>query len=461
VCPRFKSLENINLCLSVSIRVLKIKKLIMKLLLSGVVAALSVFLAHTSVFALQYTFTPRVSIRESYTDNVNLAETNKEDDFIMDATAGGTFSALGRTGGMNLSFDPGYRWYAKGTELDTWRLPVTLDIWSQISRKTRLEFFNRFLRDDDPEGAEAVVSEEDGQVKAPGDTSVRRGRRPYYTNYATARINHEFGRDDSSFGQFLYSLRREEEQGGNENDHYALSGGFIYWFGPRWGTTVNSNYTIAKFENSPNYHDIAGIFQVMRRITGHFQLFGRYGYAYRDNDEDVSDYVVHAPSAGFSYELAKDSRASLVIGYFLQEFKDSDIDPEEGCFFNGDLFKRWDYQRWSASLRGLAGLDRNDFGNERLGFEWSAGIFGDASYKFTSTFSGNVTGSYRYSDIINDVREDSRISVGAGLGWVPTTWMALNLDYTFNRLISTSAKEYEENRILLRLTLQPERSWRF
>ncbi len=100
----------------------------MKSKITGPVILLSIFLISTSAFAAQYIFTPRVSARETYTDNVFLRDNNTEDDFITDVSAGGTFSILEKTSGMDLSFDPGYRWYADDTKKDTWRLPATLDM---------------------------------------------------------------------------------------------------------------------------------------------------------------------------------------------------------------------------------------------------------------------------------------------------------------------------------------------
>ena len=90
-----------------------------------------------------------------------------------------------------------------------------------------------------------------------------------------------------------------------------------------------------------------------------------------------------------------------------------------------------------------------------------AGISGDATYDFTRYFSGNVTGRYRYSDVIGTGREDNRYTVGAGLGWLPTKWMSLFLDYTFTKYNSNDRGNYDENRVWLRLTLQPDRPWRF
>ena len=367
----------------------------MKPKIVGMAILITVFLITIDAFAAQYTFTPRVSATETYTDNIDLTDDDTEDDFITNVTAGGTFSILGQTSGMDLSFDPGYVWYQTRTEDDTWRLPATLNIWNDFSRRTRLTIFDRFLRTEDPGEDEAVIREEDGEILAPGDTTNRRGRDPYWTNYANARIDHQFGSDDSVYGQFLYSLRREDDSGqdGNENDRYAPSVGLNYWFGPKWGTTIDATYTRATFDNSDDYHDIQGIFQLDRRFTRHFQLFGRYAYARRDNDgddqgerdnngddqpgEEEGDYQVHAVSAGFSYDVAKDSRISLGLGYFYQD--NDDGGNEQAPFVNADLYKLWNYQRWSARLSGLAGLDRNDFGNERLGFPWFAGLIGNAT----------------------------------------------------------------------------------
>ena len=432
----------------------------MKPKIVGLVILITVFLITIDAFAAQYNFTPRTSVRETYTDNVFLTDKNKEDDFITGVYAGGTFQALGKTSGLELISDPSYQWFANNTSEDFWRVPATLDIWSNISRTTKFEIFDRFLRDTDRVDDNPVIREEDGQIRAPGDTTDRRGREWFYTNYTTARIDHQFGSDDFVYGEFLYSLRREEDSDeGNDNDRYSPSAGMTYWFGPQWGTTIDAIYTKAKFDNSPDYDDILGTFQLMRRFSRTFQLFGRYGYANRDNDDDVPDYQVHAPSAGIIYDVAKDSRISLGGGYYYQ-----DIDGggnEQGPFANADVYKLWNHQRWNARLLGQAGLDRNDYGSERLGFEWFARIIANARYRFSHNFYGDVNARYRYGDFINANRQDNRYRVGAGLGWQPTQWMELTLEYFYNGLDSTADEDYQENRVWFQVKLQPDKPWRW
>ena len=117
--------------------------------------------------------------------------------------------------------------------------------------------------------------------------------------------------------------------------------------------------------------------------------------------------------------------------------------------------------RWNARVLGRAGLDRNDFGSERLGFEWFGEISGEINYDLTRHFYVRVNGRYRYSDFINESREDSRLRFGGRLGWMPTKWMQLGLNYRFNTLSSTGTSDYDENRVWLRLTLQPDKPWRW
>ena len=134
-----------------------------------VIAALSL---NPPAFSAQFTFTPRTSAEVEYTDNVFLTKNNTEDDFITTLSAGFTAQLLGRTNGLEVSFDPGYVFYQDFTENDGWRLPATLRAWSNLTRSTRLELNNDFLRTDDPLSRDRITAE-GGRVEETGDTTVR------------------------------------------------------------------------------------------------------------------------------------------------------------------------------------------------------------------------------------------------------------------------------------------------
>ena len=157
--------------------------------------------------------------KEEYTDNVFLTNDNTEDDFITTLSAGFTAELLGRTSGLELSFDPGYVFYRDFTENNTWRLPATLRAWTSPSRATRFEFSNDFLRTEDPVARDRI-SAEGGRVEETGDTTVRRGREPYYRNRARLDASHQFGREDRVYAGFLYGLLRNDDNQVEDNDEY-------------------------------------------------------------------------------------------------------------------------------------------------------------------------------------------------------------------------------------------------
>ena len=112
----------------------------MKSKITSLVVLLLIFLISTSTFAAQYNFTPRTSVRETYTDNVFLTDKNKEDDYITSISAGGTFQALGKTSGLELISDPSYQWFRNDTSDDYWRVPATLIFGITFLEQQRLNF---------------------------------------------------------------------------------------------------------------------------------------------------------------------------------------------------------------------------------------------------------------------------------------------------------------------------------
>ena len=122
-------------------------------------------------------FTPRASAVGEYTDNVFLTHNDTEDDFITTLSAGFTAGLVGRTSGLELSFDPGYVFYQDFTENNTWRLPATFRAWTSPFRSTRFEFSNDFLRTEDPVARDRITAE-GGRVEETGDTTVRRAGNP-------------------------------------------------------------------------------------------------------------------------------------------------------------------------------------------------------------------------------------------------------------------------------------------
>ena len=91
-----------------------------------------------------------------------------------------------------------------------------------------------------------------------------------------------------------------------------------------------------------------------------------------------------------------------------------------------------------------------------------AQIRGGLQYDFFRDLSGNASGSFRYADAVNTdesdgIDEQFRTRGGAGLSYMPLSWMTWALDYTYTNYAADGDINYDENRVMLTLTLQPDR----
>jgi hypothetical protein len=298
-----------------------------------VVVFFSVFIFTQVAFSLQYTFQPRVSASQEYTSNVDLTEDDEEDEWITIVSPGFTAAALGKTGGLEVSYDPAYARYEDADENDGWRHNATLRGWSDLGKRTRFGVNNSFLYTEDPLGDEDILVVSDGDVTQEGDTTTRKGRRTYYRNTASARLSHQFGKDDSVYAGFKYGLLRNDDDQEEDNDYYSPSVGLNYWFGPKFGLESNATYTKASFDQdsdftgdgTDDFDNYAGMIRFIGRTGERFSIFGQHNQIYRDFDGDDNDYIVYAPSAGFIYAVEKGLNLRLGAGYFYVEV-DNDED---------------------------------------------------------------------------------------------------------------------------------------
>lgn len=414
----------------------------------------------------QFSFTPRITVEEEYNDNILLERKNEKDDFITTVSPGFTVELRGQTAGASLDYGPAYSFYADHDQYDGWRHRLQLLIWNEISRTTRLDLTNYFLYAKDPQEDRDVLTKE-GDVIAEGDPTRRRTRDTYYRNTATARLSHQFGAEDSVYGQFLYSLHKNDDPANEDSQEFSPSAGLAYWFSQWTGIETGLGYTRGVYdENDLNFHQGYGRLRLNQRVSPRFGLFGEYKHILRDYDESGfagrRDYMVYAPSAGAFYDFDRSLRGSIGVGYYYQQIEDAD--DEQGPFITADINKLWDFQRWSIRARGSSGLDSQDFGAEKRGFERYVQGELTGRYDLTRQLFADAALRYRYADYVNSEDDvvDHRYGAEVGLGYTVFRWMLLRVSYAFNKLDSqNSTDDYEENRVMLQITLQPEQPYRW
>jgi hypothetical protein len=454
-------------------------------LLTLLVLAL-VVAAENAAMAAQFLFTPRATVTERFSDNIYLTKNDKEDDFITTPTVGFTLELPGQGTGFLLAYDGGYSFYAKNDENDGWQHNALANFWHNFTRETRLDVNNAFLYTKDPLGNRDVVNQQ-GNVVAPGDYSAREGLNTYYRNYSTARLTHQFGPENSTYAQFIYGFLKNDSDQYQDSQEISPSVGMTYWWSTFAGIELEGAYLRGLYSggqaaannqdgtDQDDFNEVSGRVRLNHRLSPSYGFFEQYRQIYRNYDgnqagqtqqgtdgQQNQDYMVYAPSVGVFYQFDPTLTASLGVGYYYQQVQNGK--DQQGPFPTAEINKLWDYQRWSIRTRGSAGIGSDDFSAQNEGFERYAQADITGRYNFTRQFYGEASFLYRYSDYINnaDGEVDHYISPRIGLGYEVFRWMNVNLSYSYNKLIATnsSVSDYEENSVLLTVTLQPDQPWR-
>lgn len=423
------------------------------------VTACAFFLTTSITFAYQFTFTPSISVSQEYTDNYFLTKHNKEHEYITTISPGFTAQILGKNSGAELSYVPEYAMYDKYDENNTWRHNVDFSAWSEIAKNTRIELTDSFLYTEDPliDSDIATLLTEDPDALI--DSTIRRGRDPYYRNTADINLIHQFGRDDSFNLGYRYSFLENDDPDLEDDKSHNPYMGVTFWFGPEWGFEIRGDYTRSENDESDDSDEWYGSARLIKRFTRHLEGFVQYDHRALNYDGTTEDYQVYNPSAGFDYTISDDISLSFGMGYSYLNREETDNDS----IMSGNLSLTKTFIRGSINIIGSGGYEESSFGAESLGNTEFYQLGGSATYQFTRYFSGNIFGSYRNSKYIDEdpEREDKITIAGLGMTMQAFEWMSLGLDYAYHTVDSTlDEDDYDENRVILRITLFPPRPFR-
>lgn len=415
----------------------------------------------------QLNFTPLLTGSEEYNDNIFRSSDNEEEEFITRVRFGGTLELLGRTAGAELTYLPAYEWYDDFNEFDGWTQDLSARIWYSFAANTSIELRNAFIRARGSlEGDDFTGTTSDDPLVAP-DIEVdrlRRGLGEFYQNTTNLRLDHRFGAEDTFFTAFRYSLRRDPDDGLDENDIWEPSVGGTYWFTNFWGIETDLTYSNLDDENDGDRQEWNGRLRLNRRINRHLNVFAQYEHTDLDFDEetvDDVDFEVYQPTVGFDYQLDQNTRIDIGIGWYFQNLDEGSND--DGFVLVAEADKVWPFRRGLIGVTLISGTDIEDEGVEDLGFTvFYEGIL-RGEYAFSPRFTGNADIGYRWDDFPDEdpQRTDKTISASAGLKYQALRWMFLNLEYTFSDLSTDEDEdEYTVNRVIFSITLTPAQPFR-
>lgn len=405
--------------------------------------------------AAETTFSPRLTIRGEYTDNLDLSHTNPQDDFITIVSPGMTLGLRGNTAEVTLSYDPAYVMYRDNDQYNDWRHYGTLNGFWNLSRRTRMSFENALTISEDPEDDES-------------DSTLSRGRNRSTWYSGTLGLTNQFGREDSFGLGYTYASLTNEKKYIEDSQVHRPYVDFTWWFiENRYGLQLHTDYTMADFnrrdgiDGSDDFTSWYGQMRLRRRFTRNFDMFLEYGHTVTDYDGMTVDYTVYNPALGFNYVAGEETNISMAIGCFIRDREKGTDD--NGTIVSGDLTTAWSYPRGAVNLTATSGYRTDTFDTENLGFNYYAGVGVRADYGFSRLFRGDVFGDYRYDKYfdVDPEREDNTYGAGCGLSYQVLAWMSLRVEYRYRTVSSTvEEEEYDENRVSMSVTLAPVSPYR-
>lgn len=426
--------------------------------------------------AAQVLVTPRLILQEEYNDNIFLTPDNEEDDYITSAGLGIFAQINGRTAGLDLNYLPTYNAFADNTDLDYWRHEARARYWHNLARHTTFTITDDFLQTSDPTDAAADVEPTDPGVAPAIETDPdRRGRDEYRTNVAEARLDHQFGANDNVYLSFRHFLLEEVDSpdtpGALVDDYTELrpSAGLEYWFTPRYAFELEGYYANLDYDDQNDLEEFYGLARLLHAFSRTVRGFVEYRQTEVNYDRDFDpnadpDYNVYQPAVGVRYQFQDTGRFTISAGYLWQDVEGGDEDDVDQIVVNSELYKRWNFRSSFLDLIGASGYDVSGRG---AGADLGLNIYYSGrlamGYNFTSRFSADCYGSYRYDEYPNtiDDRVDQILDAGAAMHYQMLQWMNIDLNYRYRDFTSDDEfTEYTENRVWLTVTMQPSTPFR-
>jgi hypothetical protein len=429
------------------------------LALAATLVICTVFLSSNALAAIAYyQWSAGVGISQQYDNNLNLEETDKEDDWITLIGPSLTFEIRTKDTEAVLAYDLRYANYLRNSDNNTFRHSLTLSGLEGIhlSEKVTLDLIENLEISEDP----LEVSE---QV-----TSTRRSRDRYYRNEAGARINYQVGERDSVYAGFNHLLLINKDSNVADSQSFEPSARIEYWLNIRNGISLDYSYTRGVIDGPEDFDEHYATTTYTHRFSPRTQADLTYTYDRFDykTEGDVTladdettleqrDYVVHTGTLGLRQQFTQNFSGTITGGYY---FWDRDNGDDESQFI-GDAALNGSFrlERGSISLRSSTGYQQQFFEAENLGFTRYYRVSGNFTYQFLEKLTTSLSAFYwrdEYKETTTN-REDNTWGGRVAFEYEFSRWLTLSAGYDYRERDSTdNDNDYHDQRFTINLNLQ-------
>ena len=394
------------------------------------------------------TFTPRITVSETYDDNLDLAPDNEESDWITVASPGFSLLLQSEKTDLNLDMEAGLSYYLQDSTRDTIRYRGRLFWDQQLSEYLSLRLSDTLTRSEDP------VREDQGRI-----IDISNNRDVEYRNTGEASLSWQFGPQDTlllGYRNHLLDSRSNDTEDSRSNEGFF---DLNTWFVPKFGMELTGGIIRSEFQQPSGFAGIptedfynyqAGLTMNYRWRPQHI-AYARYSIVYQDFDEELieDDYVVHQPTLGLKLDLGPNTDFGVEFGYFRQEFKDGG--GEDGFVLNASF--NTSGERASFGIQTNSGYELVYGTSQNRGFSKFSDNSARVDYELSENSDIFASARYRWDNFTEANQTDHTYEGRAGLNYAFTDWFVLALEGGHLRRDSNDeAEEFTDNRVTLRIT---------
>jgi uncharacterized protein (PEP-CTERM system associated) len=310
----------------------------------------------TAVEAGEWDITPRLSVAEVYSDNINHDDNKKESDLITEITPGLSVHGQGGRLKVDLDYQLQNTIFLDNSDANGSFHQLSADATAELAK-------NLFFVDASSSMGQAII---DADKAFSVDNLNAAGNRTDFVTYTLSPyiLPHFGGYADASL-RYTYS-QVSYDQGASDGEQNRFNAGIVSGrkFGPlSW--SANYDFADVQRDNSSDEQFENTDASARYRITDQFGLLGQAGYASNDFQstqviENGSYWALGAylqPSRYYSIEATKGDRLeTAALGLYptrrtslLINYRDREVGLNPGAVWSGSLQHRTRRTTWSAN----------------------------------------------------------------------------------------------------------------
>jgi len=412
------------------------------------------------VVQARWSLAPRVSVQESYNDNLFATETNKQDDFATIISPGIDLKYETPTTLLDLDYEFKKFFWVESSEQN-----YSQHIGTLQTRKDFTPWFSTRIR-------EVFISSEDpveptvkGESEEP---SVRVGERNrYIRNILEPGVDFRFGERTSFELEYRNRILRNDAKDVRDQDENRIRVLLDHGFDAHNGFKLSYSHIDLDYGSTDPP-------SIPRDFTGYI-LGGRYTYSFdpitsvffdyryfrKELDQPSAafpDYQGHSPKVGFSRNLHENISLTVTGGYDLRKAEDGD----DKRVFTGKLQFSGQYKRLSADISGRTGFADDFASAESLGFNRTRQIGLFARYQFLERLSLDAGFNFEELEFTDIDRTDKYYRLHSTLNYRLFKWAYLRFGYNYNERDSSAPNNsYRRNIVFFGITFEYDIAERF